>query len=214
MNAILLAVAVLSAPSVSTVPDGSLLILRNSNKPVAAATGSDITHLAMVFFEDEAEWVYEATPAKVRRLLLTEYRRELGVLSHDRVKPPSVSILEPRYPYSELQIERMRKYARSQIGRRYSIQGYVRRQESDGIHCAQLTAATLQASGRFHFDEAYAISPGELISEVASLHKSSAPLKVTSTPKAGSWCQRSWATWFNYGAWCRWACYETWTFCW
>ena len=207
---ILLALSLTATPQIQ---DGSLLTLEHSNKPVAQITGSSITHVALVFNHGGTPWVYEATPAQARRLTLTEYQLELGELNRNRSQPTSVSVLEPSYPYSETQIERMRSFAVSQIGRRYSIKGYVRGKESDGIHCAHLAAATLEASGRFKFDEAYAISPGELVANVRALHKSPVRLTIEAGKTDESWCERSWTAWFNYGAWCRWACYETWTFC-
>ncbi|MEO8497279.1 MAG: hypothetical protein ABI614_19590 [Planctomycetota bacterium] len=203
--------------SLSATPefrDGSLLVFEHSNKPVTRVTGSDITHVAIIFNDAGTEWVYEATPAKARRLSLAEYRRELGDLNRDRSQPTTVTILEPKYPYSELQIERMRSHAASQIGRRYSIKGYARGKEVDGIHCAHLAAATLASSGRFQFAEAHALSPGELVADVGSLHKSPVPLEVESGVTDESWCERSWTKWLDKGTWCRWACYETWTFCW
>jgi len=146
-------------------------------------------------------------------LTLAEYRRELGELNRNRSQPTNVSVLEPKSPYAKTQIERMRAHAVSQIGRRYSIQGYVRGKESDGIHCAHFAAATLEASGRFQFDEEYAISPGELVASVSSSHEPPVRLTIESVKTDESWCERSWTAWFHYGAWCRWACYETWTFC-
>ena len=211
MSPTLLAAMIVSAAT--AIPDGSLLVLRNSNKPVATATGSDITHVAIVFNDSDTEWVYEATPAKVRCFRLTEYRRELSELNRGRSKPVRVSILEPKTPYTEEQIEHMRNLAASQIGRRYSVKGYVRGKESDGIHCAHFAAATLEASGRFQFDAPYATSPGELIRTIGPSHKLPVPLAIDTGESDASWCERSWATWFNYGTWCRWACYETWTFC-
>jgi len=204
----------LSLSATTDIQDGSLLVFEHSNKPVAQVTGSSITHVAILFHHGDTQWVYEATPAKTRRLKLTDYQNELGELDRHRGRPTRVSVLEPSYPYSELQIEQMRAHAASRIGRRYSVKGYVRGKESDGIHCAQLAAATLAASGRFRFDKAYAISPGELVANVRPLHKSPVPLAIATVQTDESWCERSWTAWFNYGAWCRWACYETWTFCW
>lgn len=204
----------LSLAATPQLDDGSLLVMENSNKPVAQVTGSNITHVAMVFRHGDSEWVYEATPAQARRLTLAEYRIELGELNRDRRPPTRVSVLEPKVPYSKLQIERMQSHAASQLGRRYSIKGYVRDKEVDGIHCAQLAASTLAASGRFEIDQAYAITPAELVASVSSLHKTPVPLVVETFKSSESWCERSWTAWFNRADWCRWACYETWTFCW
>lgn len=208
---------VLLTLSLSATPqfeDGSLLVLERSNKPVAQVTGSSITHMAILFHQGDTEWVYEATPAKARSLTLAEYRRELGGLDRHGSEPTRVSVLEPKYPYSEMQLARMRSHAASQVGRRYSVKGYVRGKESDGIHCAHLVATTLQAGGRFQFEQAYATSPGDLVASVTPFHKPPVPLAVEAGTTNESWCDRSLTTWFNYGTWCRWACYETWTFCW
>lgn len=211
MSTTLLAIMI---ATVAAIPDGSILVLQNSNKPVATVTGSDVTHVAIVFRQDGTEWVYEATPAKARRIPLAEYRRELSKSSVDGTRLPGVSVREPNYPYSELQIERMRQHAASQLGRRYSIKGYVRGEEFDGIHCAHLVAGTLAASGRHQFKEAYAMSPGELMATISPTYQSPVSLPSVLSPAESSWCEQSWATWFGYGNWCRWACYETWTFCW
>ena len=128
-----LALLMLSLSATPQLQNGSLLVLEHSNKPVAHVTGSSITHLAILFHEGDRPWVYEATPAKARRLTLVEYRRELGELNRGRNRPTRITVLEPRYPYSEMQIERMWAHAASQIGRRYSVKGYLRGKNSDGI---------------------------------------------------------------------------------
>ncbi|MBC8350965.1 MAG: hypothetical protein H8E66_03205 [Planctomycetes bacterium] len=212
MNTLMLLTLSLSATT--QLPDGTLLVMENSSKAVARVTGSRVTHVAMIFNHDDTAWVYEATPAKVRRLTLTDYRDELGALNRSRTHSTVVSILEPKYPYSEMQIGRMQTHAASQIGRRYSIKGYVRGNEFDGIHCAHLAAETLEKSGRCQFDREYAITPGELVTSITPLYKRAASLAVEPSGSSRSWCDRSWTTWFNYGTWCRWACYESWTFCW
>ena len=103
----------LSLSATAEIPDGSLLVLRNSNKPVARFTGSDVTHVAMIFHHGETEWVYEATPAKARRLKLADYKRELGEGKPGSGRVSGVSLLKPKSPYRESQIERMRSHAAS-----------------------------------------------------------------------------------------------------
>ncbi len=194
--------------------DGALLVLRGGSKPVAVATGSDVTHVAIVLRHGSEDWVYEATPAKVRRLTFNAYRKELASASHSKGKSTSISIMRPKRPYAESQLKRMRNYASAQIGRRYSIKGYLRGKEFDGIHCAHFAAATLEASGRFLAEDEYAITPAQLVSGVANQHKPMVPLTIRPVQSSESWCEQSWGTWFNYAAWCRWASYETWSFCW
>ncbi len=212
MSPILLTTILLSAtPSAN---DGALLVFRGGSKPVAVATGSDITHVAVVLRHGSDDWVYEATPAKVRRLTLTAYRSELATASHSKGKPAAISLMCPKQPYTSAQLKRMRDYAAAQIGRRYSIKGYVRGKEFDGMHCAHFAAATLESSGRFNVDEEYAMTPGQLVAGVANQHQPLVPLTIKPIASDQSWCEESWTTWFNYAAWCRWASYETWSFCW
>lgn len=212
MSPTILIAALLSATTATN--DGSLLVLRGTSKPVTLATGSDITHVAMIFAHGDEDWVYEATPAKVRRLTMAAYLRELGTSNHGKRKPTTISMLRPKQPYSEAQLRLMQEYAQAQIGRRYSVKGYLRSQEFAGMHCAHFAAATLEAGGRFNFDQEFSITPGDLVSNIAKSHQPPVSIAVQPIASSDSWCAQSWNTWFNYSAWCQWACYETWTFCW
>ena len=201
-------------PAAVDIEDGTLLILKHSNKPVAKWTGSQITHIAIVLHRDHEPWVYEATPGRVRYVSLTGYCREIAELNTDRKKPTTVHLLKPARPYSAAQIEAMRMYMRSQIGRRYSIKGYVRDKPSDGIHCAEFASGALAATRRFDFDDQhYAISPGAFYEQVKSEHKSPLSLSIQPRTTSESWCQRSCREWTEFKSWCGWACYETWMFC-
>lgn len=196
------------------VEDGTLLILKHSNKPVARWTGSEITHIAIVVHRENEAWVYEATPARVRHVSLTSYYREIAELNTQRKQPTTIQLLKPKQPYSTDQIAAMNKYMRSQVGRRYSIRGYVRDKQSDGIHCAEFASGALAATRRFDFDDDhFAISPGAFYEQVWPKHKS--PLAITIQPGASqeSWCQRSCRQWTDFKSWCGWACVETWMFC-
>ena len=97
-------------PGAVEVPEGALLLLKNSNKPVASWTGSDITHIAVVVHQGGQPWVYEATPAKVRQVPLPSYWRELAELNARRQPKTTVLMLRPSESYSQDQIQLMKQY--------------------------------------------------------------------------------------------------------
>jgi len=212
MNQLLL--LTMLVPGAIEVQDGSLLVLKNSNKPVMSWTGSDITHIAIVVRKGGQPWVYEATPAKVRRLPLPTYWQELAELNTRRDPKTSVLLLRPKTSYETAQIATMKRYMDSQLGRRYSIKGYVRNKQSDGIHCAEFASSALARTGRFKFEDAhYSISPAEFYAQVKQRHQPPARLTFKRTVADDSWCSRSWKEWLGVSSWCSWACYESWTFC-
>ncbi|MBP87142.1 MAG: hypothetical protein CMJ64_10560 [Planctomycetaceae bacterium] len=212
MNQLLLLTMLL--PSAVDVPDGSLLVLKNSNKPVASWTGAEVTHVAVVVHKGGQPWVYEATPAKVRQLPLPSYWKELAELNARRDPETSVLLLRPKTSYSADEVQRLKQSMNAQLGRRYSIKGYVRGKPSGGIHCAEFVSSALASTGRFEFDEPhYAISPAEFYTQVRQKHEPA--VRLTFKPKASndSWCSKTWKRWAGFSSWCSWACYESWTFC-
>ena len=105
---------------------GSVLILEHSNKPVSSFTGSAITHVALLMEIGGNPWVYEATPGKVRRVPLNTYRSELGELNERRSKKTRLWIMEPEDEFTRGQLLKLKAFLDSQLGRRYSVKGYVR----------------------------------------------------------------------------------------
>lgn len=194
--------------------DGSLVVLHNSNKMVAGWTNSEVTHVALMFNIEGRSWVYEATPGKVRRVPMSNYREELRELNASRRQPTRMSVLEPKRPYSQNEVADMKTYMNKQIGRRYSIKGIVRGKPSDGIHCAEFVATTLVRSGRFRATNVHALRPATIVQQAAPLHASPANVSITSRKSRESWCSRSWKQWDSVQAWCSWACYEALVFCW
>jgi hypothetical protein len=196
-------------------PDGSLVVLQHSNKPVSRYTGSSVTHVAMIGTLAGDSWVYEATPAKVRRVPLTRYVEELAELNQRRDKPTQMSIMVPKQPYSFVELTALHRYLDSQLGRRYSVKGYVRGKKGDGIHCAEFTSSALQATGRIHFADRHQLSPSDVVNQVRPFHL--APQLVTlgdRTVPAERWSVRMWDRCSSIQTWCGWAFYELWTFCW
>src|SRR5690606_18782057 len=127
-----------------TVEDGSLLFLENSNRFVELFTGDGVTHVAVVLHDGGTPYVYEATPGEVRRVPLKAYYAELGRINQGRDNDRKIRawLAQPAEPLSAREVAAMRGYLNSQIGRRYSVKGYVRG-SSDGIHCAEYAAQAL-----------------------------------------------------------------------
>lgn len=210
MHGLIVAAALLSA---SAIPDGSLVFLQNSNRVVEKYTGHSVTHVGVVLNHGEESWLYEATPKEVRRIKLANYYAELGEANRGNKRPIRVWLLRPARPYNNFERARMQRFLESQLDRRYSIRSYVRQKPGDGIHCAELAASTLNASGQFELKACHRLSPGQLY-QLTSQHYSD-PTEVTlPEPDEGrSWCERSWDWWGGFFHWCSWSCYETWTFC-
>lgn len=202
-----------SSIPISTIRDGTLIYLENSNKIVQSTTDAEITHVAMIFEDESQHWVYEATPARVRRLTLQQYVREIGMLNADRDEPMTMWIMQPQESYPETEARRMQQFLKKQIGRRYSIQSYVRGQRREGIHCAELAGDTLDRAQRYEFQRTYKRTPAAVIAAVQSDYSPARRVRIQSQERPGNWCQRTWGRWYDAWDWCKWSCYETWTFC-
>ncbi|MDP6466503.1 MAG: YiiX/YebB-like N1pC/P60 family cysteine hydrolase [Pirellulaceae bacterium] len=209
-----LAVAALILCGTTEWHDGSMVVLHNSNKMVAGWTDSEVTHVALVLNIDGQPWVYEATPGKVRRVPMASYREELRALNASRRRPTRMSVLQPKRPYSQQQVAKMRTYLDKQVGRRYSVKGVVRRKPSDGIHCAEYVATALAQSGRYRTTNAHSLHPATVVQNAAPLHASPANVSIRSRKSQESWCSRSWKQWDSVQTWCSWACYEAFLLCW
>jgi hypothetical protein len=213
MNALLLAAALFFGAN--SVPDGTLLFLDNSNMFVELYTGSETTHVAVVLNDRGEPWVYEATPHEVRKLALDDYYAELGKLNQRRKESKKIRVhmVRPRETYSAEEVAAMRGWLESQLGRRYSVKGYVRGQ-SDGIHCAELAAHTLCTSGALNLDRCQDESPASLYKKMQPCSLPSASITIEEPEERDTWCERSWSDWKAYGMWCKWSSWEAWTFCW
>ena len=67
------------------VPEtGTILYLEHSNLVVERVTGSPLSHVAMVVQISGQPWIYEATPAEVRRVALANYLGEIAQLNRSR----------------------------------------------------------------------------------------------------------------------------------
>lgn len=155
-TALLVAITVLTAPS-----DGSLLFLENSNPVVKSHTRSSITHVAIVLYEDGEPWVYEAEPPRVKRIKFDEYIKEVKKL---RRRCPKLKMwtADPS-DWEIIDIEAMKKYADSQVGRKYSIGSWVKNRPSRGIHCGEYVLYILEKGGIDSIsDRPWRTSPGDI----------------------------------------------------
>ena len=154
----------------AALPSGTLLFLENCSSVVERTTKGKIGHVAMVMADDSATWVYEATPAQVRRVTQDEYYAELARINarRDKDDPIRTWARQPAAEFSATQITAMRAALDEQLGRPYSVKKYVRDKPSDGIHCAELASTTLNASGRFAFQDCHRIHPSALYAAVDS----------------------------------------------
>jgi hypothetical protein len=216
MHSLLLWAAV--SLSASPLEDGTLMFLENCNSVVEYSTGGEIGHVALVFNDDDGCNVYEATPGQVRQVSLDDYLAELARINRRRDANDQVRALayRPTPSYSESELAAMRAALDAQVGRRYSIRNYVRRNPGDGIHCAELTALVLNASGRFQLERGAKIHPGALYAqiEVSQHYGPAEELAILQPEDRETWCvraQRRTAEWFT---WCGWSCREAWLWCW
>lgn len=197
--------------------DGTLIFLENCNSIVELTTRGQIGHAALVFHDPEGCWVYEATPAKVRRVTLDEYYAELARLNKRRDDDDQIRVwlLRPMAAYTETEAAKMREHLDTQVGRRYSVRNYVRSNPSTGgIHCAELTSTTLNQSGRYNFENCHKINPQALYAAVLPTH--AAPQELLLSPPAVKepWCQRAQRRTSEWFTWCGWSCGEVWAWCW
>lgn len=196
--------------------DGTLLFLENCSSVVERATHGEIAHVALVFRDGDERCVYEATPAKVRRVTLDDYLLELSKLN-DRRRDSDIiraRVLRPTPAYTTEETAAMKKFLDEQIGRRYSVKNYVRGKPYDGIHCAELTGRTLNASGRYALEDCHKINPKALYELVVPTHATFQWLEIppleAKEPLLVRW-QRKTAGWM---VWCRWSWREAWLFLW
>jgi hypothetical protein len=210
------AAAIVSANTASMLGDGTLLFLENCSSVVERTTHGEIAHVALVFREGGQTWIYEATPAKVRRVVVDAYFAELARLNERRNDGDRIRVLavRPKVAYAEAETKKMRSYLDQQLGRRYSVKNYVRGKPYDGIHCAELASSTLNQSGRYDFADCHKLNPQALYTAVLPTHAGPEAISIPSLVTQEPWrlrMQRSWLAWFT---WCRWSCREAWLFCW
>jgi hypothetical protein len=205
-----------TSPALDNLPSGSLVFLENCNSVVRLATRGKMGHVAIALLDGSESFIYEATPAQVRRVTAAEYSAELARLNRRRDEDDQIRIwaVPPKKAYSEAEVSKLRTFLDEQVGRRYSVRNYVRDKPGEGIHCAELASTALNQTGRHSFDDCHTIHPQALYA--AMLPISAAPQEVAIAPPAvkESWCVRSQRRASEWFTWCGWSCGEAWAWCW
>src|SRR5438093_7258137 len=95
LKAALVLILLTAAPRVraAELADGTLLFLENCSSVVERSTHGEIAHVAMVFGDAGQRWVYEATPAKVRRVKLEDYLIDLARSNERRKANDRIGVL-------------------------------------------------------------------------------------------------------------------------
>jgi hypothetical protein len=208
------------SPSETTSPpalaSGTLLFLENCNSVVELTTRGKIGHVALALAEGGDSFIYEATPAQVRRLSTADYYAELARLNQRRDDDEQIRVwaVPPQKAYSAAEVTKLRTYLDDQVGRRYSVRNYVRDKPGEGIHCAELASTALNQTGRHTFEDCHQIHPQALYS--AMLPVSATPQEIAIAPPTikESWCVRSQRRFSEWTTWCGWSCGEAWAWCW
>ena len=198
------------------LPDGTLLFLENCSSVVERSTRGEIGHVALVFQDGGERYVYEATPAKVRRVTLASYYEELARqnLRKDEEDQVRVIFVAPRPEYTPEEVSRMRGFLDGQVGRRYSVKNYVRGRPYDGIHCAELASNTLNASGRYAFVDCHKINPQALYAAVAPTHVAAQRVVIPALEVQEPLSMRAARRWGRWLTWCGWSWREAWLWLW
>jgi len=154
------------------VPDGSVIFLQGGplSKTIKRHTDSPLTHAAIVLYEDNEPWVYEASPPRVSRTPLAEY---LNLLTKKSQKHGmSWFIIQSQVPYSETELGAMKGYANSQLGRPYMIRGWWKGREVRGLFCSEYVGNIIEKSSRIVSAD-YRESPGSLYVKLSTIYETS-----------------------------------------
>lgn len=204
------------ATSAEPLEDGTLIFLENCSSIVERSTHGSVGHVAIVINEGTEPWLYEAIPGKVRHLKADEYYAELSRLNARKAEDKQIRAfaLRPEKPFTPAERQAMHHYLEEQVGRRYSVKGYVRGEESAGIHCAELASHTLNESGRYQWEHCHAIHPSKLQILIDPTYRDPVPIQIPIFNSEETWCQRAQRRWDSIRNWCVWSCGEAWSLCW
>ncbi len=142
--------------------DGSVIFWQGGmlSKPILRRTDSDLTHAAIVLYQDGVPFVYEAVPPRVHKVPLSEYRQMMEEESHHR-HPKLWFVMQPMDWFTPSQLTAMKNYAESQLGRPYMLRGWWKGYEVRGVFCSELIADIISQSGKIE-SAGVRESPGSL----------------------------------------------------
>ncbi len=210
MNTLLLLAMCL--PVSAELPDGSLVLLRDSNPLVKKVTQSPWTHMGIVFSENGQRWVYEASPGRVRRLSFSNFVVDAYSRRLCYNKAPSMYTMTPEPLFSTAEIAAMHRFARSQVGRRYSVKGIFRDRPVEGTNCAQFVAATLQQSGRIRFPDTFSQTPISVLQRSSSLYGKPSYVVAPAGVESQTWLDATDRTASDTRQWLKWSAWEAFRF--
>ena len=151
---------ILSLVLVSTPHDGAVVFVRNNgkqdivSKEIVKATGDTLVHTAIVLYDKNVPYVYESTvPGGVQKQTLEQfYIKRDKISKRAPSKKLTLELVIPKIEYSQQELAKMKKYAKSQLGRPYMMRGWWKEQEVSGIHCSQYVSNIISQSGRIVSD--------------------------------------------------------------
>jgi len=194
------------------IENGTLLFVENGQNLVECYTKSSYSHVAIVL----DDCVYEAELPEVKKYTVQEWFTNIGKYNDGKGSPALVEIQAPDKPYTKEELGKMKVFLESQVGRRYSIRGYLRKIPGTGIHCSEMCATALESSGRCNFSvQNCEISPGDLHDWISGHHQVGNQLYVRIKPEHRRTLCSRWSDWWKHkGTACGWSCCESLTFCW
>jgi hypothetical protein len=129
--------------------NGTVIVWENGNylSPIREMTGSNKTHVAIVLYEENTPYVYEAARPDVHRYTLGQY---LKILKETEQRLPRfiVHFLSPNIPYNNVELVAMKNFADSKLGKRFGVASYLSGRREITIHCSEYVGDILSASGR------------------------------------------------------------------
>jgi len=154
---------VLPTPIVKST-DGDILFWQDGLlvKPILKHTGSHLTHAAILI----DGYIYEAVPPRVHKVLLADYIKEMKAKKRSDFR---WFVMEPNEPYSKAEVNKMRKYLESQLGRPYMLRGWWKGREVRGIFCSQLVGNAIEKTGRIESSNFHE-SPGSLYKKIVPIY--------------------------------------------
>ena len=149
-------------PYDAAIRDGTVIFWMGGPlvKPILRNTESDITHAAIILYQQGEPWVYEAVPPRVHKVPLDSYRIMMAEKA-ERRHPTTWFTLQPRFNFAPSELDHMKSYAESQLGRHYALRGWWEQREVRGIFCSELIADIIAQSGLIESGGVHE-SPGSL----------------------------------------------------
>jgi hypothetical protein len=174
-----------SAVTTNAYQDGTLLIIKHGHRIVQRRTDSPFTHVAVILRDRDGLNVYESTyPEGVRRVPINTYVEMISA-EQQRKGRPQLYIMRPKRTITKQQTELMRRYAHSQLGRRYSARSFLTGRTTDGIHCSEFIGNVLSVGGIIAKCNTTLLAPKDIINLLSDWYEEMAlvmnPIPTTSS---------------------------------